>query len=124
MPAFIGKNSTAWRENIAGDSGGIKLAGDGGRKDWREGVAGTVVARAGRKPSGVNAKRQEKSSAEIVSGSRNPNYCNRVQLTRIYEIGVGCPDFILPFYLFFVDALDHVKSGSSTPISCNRASLP
>ena len=37
MPAFIGKNPRAWRENIAGDSGGIKLAGDGGGKEWREG---------------------------------------------------------------------------------------
>ena len=67
MPAFIGKNPRAWRENIAGDSGGIKLAGDGGGKEWREGwrdgVAGRVAARAGGKHGGVNGKRREKNSA-------------------------------------------------------------
>jgi hypothetical protein len=50
MPAFIGKNPRAWRENIAGDSGG---------KKWREGVARRVVGRAGGKHGGVNAKRRE-----------------------------------------------------------------
>ena len=51
MPAFIGKNPRAWRENIAGDGGGIKLAGDGGGKDggkewregWRQGREGNTV---------------------------------------------------------------------------------
>lgn len=37
MPAFIGKNPRAWRENIAGDGGGINLAGDGGGKGGGKG---------------------------------------------------------------------------------------
>jgi hypothetical protein len=37
MHAFIGKNPRAWRENIAGDGGGINLAGDGGGKGGSKG---------------------------------------------------------------------------------------
>ena len=81
MPAFIGKNPRAWRENIAGDSGGIKLAGDDGGKYWREGVAGRVVTKAGGKHGGVNAKRREKILQKTT----------RVQQPRLIKIGFSSP---------------------------------
>jgi hypothetical protein len=40
MPAFIGKNPRAWRENIAGDGGG---------RWWREGMAGRSGGKGGDK---------------------------------------------------------------------------
>jgi hypothetical protein len=92
MPAFIGKNPRAWRENIAGDGGGIKLAGDGGGKDggkewregWRERVAGRVEVRAEGKHGGVNGKRRE--TIHLTK--------NRVHLTRITRIGFNSPDIL------------------------------
>jgi hypothetical protein len=65
MHTCIGKNPRAWRENIAGDSG---------RKKWREGVAGRMAGRAGGKHGGVNAKRREKFSCQTESREIGLNY--------------------------------------------------
>jgi hypothetical protein len=69
MPAFIGKISRAWRENIAGASGGIKLTGRSGRKGGGKGVGkcGSETRRCERENAG------KKSAGANTSGSPNPN---------------------------------------------------